>query len=87
MGLKEDFEKAAAEAKELPANTSNEDKLALYGLFKQATVGDCNTSRPGMLDMAGKAKWDAWDKLKGKSQDEAMQDYITLVETLKEKYA
>ena len=41
------------------------DKLALYGLFKQGTVGDNTTAKPGMLDFKGKAKWEAWEKQKG----------------------
>ncbi|KAL4443299.1 hypothetical protein ABPG75_011036 [Micractinium tetrahymenae] len=86
MGLKEDFDKAAEEAKTLPNNTSDEDKLALYALFKQASVGDVNTARPGMLDFKGKAKWDAWEKQKGNSQEAAMQEYIELVASLKAKY-
>lgn len=48
--LQEDFDVAAEEAKALPDNTSNEDKLQLYALFKQATVGDVNTDRPGIFD-------------------------------------
>ncbi|KAI3426902.1 hypothetical protein D9Q98_006846 [Chlorella vulgaris] len=87
MGLKEDFDAAAEEAKALPDATSNDDKLQLYGLFKQASVGDVSTARPGMFDPKGKAKWDAWEKQKGKSQDAAMQEYIDLVQSLKAKYA
>lgn len=87
MGLKEDFDAAAERAKTLPQQTSNDDQLLLYGLFKQANVGDVNTERPGLFDLKGKAKWDAWEKNKGKSKEEAMQDYITLVESLFEKYA
>ncbi|CAM9467960.1 unnamed protein product, partial [Phaeothamnion confervicola] len=52
----------------------------LYGLYKQANVGDVNTTRPGMFDVAGKAKWDAWNILKGKSKEEAMEAYIVEVE-------
>ena len=53
-------------------------------LFKQAKVGDCNTSKPGMLDLKGKAKWNAWNDLKGKAADEAKEEYIAKVEQLKE---
>jgi len=87
MGLKEDFEAAAAAAKTLPSNVSNEDKLALYGLFKQATVGDCNIDKPGIFDPTGRAKWDAWNAQKGKSQDQAMEEYIMKVEEMREQYA
>lgn len=40
-------------------------QLILYALFKQGTVGDVNTSRPGVFDLKGKAKWDSWEKQKG----------------------
>ncbi|XP_061081917.1 acyl-CoA-binding protein isoform X2 [Conger conger] len=60
--------------------------LDVYSLYKQATVGDINTARPGMLDFAGKAKWDAWEKRKGMSKEEAMKAYVEKVEELKVKY-
>ena len=60
---------------------SNDEKLEFYGLFKQATVGDCNTERPGMFDPKGKAKWDAWDAKKGMSSDDAKQAYIDKVKS------
>ncbi|CAM6107313.1 unnamed protein product [Calypogeia fissa] len=84
MGLQEDFDKAAKDAVTLPASTTDESKLILYGLFKQATVGNVNTSRPGMFDFKGKAKWDAWKKVEGKSKEEAQQDYVTKVTQLLE---
>lgn len=76
MGLKDDFELYAEKVKSLPT-ASNEDLLIIYGLYKQATVGNCNTDRPGMFDPKGRAKWDAWKGNEGKSQDDAMNDYIT----------
>lgn len=82
MSLDERFSKAAEEVKELRAPASDADLLELYSLYKQATVGDCNTTRPGMLDIRGKAKWDAWDKRKGMSQDAAKEQYIQKVEEL-----
>mmetsp|Transcript_19602 Transcript_19602/g.33642 ORF Transcript_19602/g.33642 Transcript_19602/m.33642 type:complete len:87 (-) Transcript_19602:720-980(-) len=85
MGLKEDFEQAAADVKNFKELDNNE-LLELYGLFKQATVGDCDTDRPGMFDMKGKAKWDAWNGKKGKSKDDAMKEYIQYVGSLKAKY-
>ncbi|KAL2613983.1 hypothetical protein R1flu_025675 [Riccia fluitans] len=84
MGLAEDFDQAAKDALTLPAGTKDEDKLILYGLFKQATVGKVNTSRPGMFDQKGRYKWDAWKAVEGKTKEEAMQDYITKVTQLKE---
>ncbi|PIN24036.1 hypothetical protein CDL12_03222 [Handroanthus impetiginosus] len=85
MGLKEEFEDYAEKAKTLPENTTNENKLILYGLFKQATIGNVNTSRPGMFNLRDRAKWDAWKAVEGKSQDEAMKDYITKVKQLLEE--
>ncbi|KAK0174622.1 hypothetical protein PV327_010378 [Microctonus hyperodae] len=82
MSLDERFEKAAAEVKELVSSPSDADLLELYALYKQATVGDCNTTRPGMLDFKGKAKWDAWDGKKGLSQDEAKEKYVAQVTKL-----
>ena len=80
------FEKAAIEAKKLAARPTDDEVKAVYSLYKQATVGDCNIERPGMLDFTGKAKWDAWDARKGMSKEEAEGDYITTVEELKAKY-
>ena len=61
------------------ADLPDDKKLEIYGLFKQATVGDVNTSRPGMLDFKGKAKWDAWEAKKGMSSDDAKEAYVNLV--------
>ncbi|XP_037384501.1 acyl-CoA-binding protein-like [Talpa occidentalis] len=60
--------------------------LFIYSHYKQATVGDVNTERPGMMDFKGKAKWDAWNGLKGASKDNVMKAYIAKVEELKGKY-
>ena len=51
--MQEEFEKAAEDAKTLPDGTSNDDKLKLYGLYKQGTVGDVNTGKPGIFDQKG----------------------------------
>ncbi|OUS47435.1 acyl-CoA-binding protein, partial [Ostreococcus tauri] len=66
--------------------TSQEEMLELYALFKQANVGDVNTTRPGMLDFKGKAKWDAWKTKEGMSKEDAMTKYVALVGELKAKY-
>ncbi|HEX4872539.1 MAG TPA: acyl-CoA-binding protein [Nevskiaceae bacterium] len=80
--LKSLFEQAQKDVKTLTKRPSNEDLLALYSLFKQATDGDVSGSRPGMLDMVGRAKYDAWAKLKGTKADEAMKKYVALVKSL-----
>ena len=58
----------------------NNDKLEFYALYKQGTIGDVNTERPGMLDLKGKAKWDAWKAKEGMSQDDAKAAYIAKVQ-------
>ncbi|BFZ58083.1 acyl-CoA-binding protein (ACBP)/diazepam binding inhibitor (DBI)/endozepine (EP) [Savitreella phatthalungensis] len=82
---KADFDKAAEEVKNLKTKPSDDELLRLYGLFKQATVGDNETPKPGMFNLKDKYKWDAWNKLKGKSQEDAQREYIELVESLKAK--
>ena len=62
-----------------PLKPSNEDKLAMYALFRQAQDGDVSGKRPGMLDPVGRFKYDAWAKLKGMSSDDAMQQYVDKV--------
>lgn len=85
--LKTQFEAAAALVKTFSKEPTNDEKLALYGYFKQATVGDNTTAKPGMFDLTGKAKWQAWTDKKGLSADEAMQKYIEEVEKQKAVYA
>ncbi|XP_076169196.1 acyl-CoA binding protein 1 [Ptiloglossa arizonensis] len=82
MSIDERFNKAAKGIKELISQPSDKDLLELYSLYKQATVGDCNTSRPGELDFKGKAKWDAWNSKMGMCQDDAKEQYINKVEGL-----
>ncbi|WP_377160588.1 acyl-CoA-binding protein [Roseateles chitinivorans] len=83
MSLKDQFDAAVADSKNLPERPDNQTLLKLYALFKQATTGDVEGDRPGMTDFVNRAKWDAWKTLEGKTNDEAMQDYIDLVEGLK----
>ena len=68
--MEKHFDKACADIKTHGKNLSNDQLLKLYGLYKQATVGDCNTDKPGMLD------------LKGKSQNDAKKEYVEYVLTL-----
>ena len=84
--LKDTFEKAVKESKELPSKPDNETLLRLHSLYKQATEGDINTENtPGMFDFVAKAKYDAWLKLKATTTDDAMQQYIGLVAQLSNK--
>jgi acyl-CoA-binding protein len=80
--LKAAFETAVANSKSLSERPDNATLLKIYGLYKQATVGDNAEKKPGFGDMVGRAKWDAWNSLKGTSGDDAMQQYIDLIGSL-----
>jgi diazepam-binding inhibitor (GABA receptor modulating acyl-CoA-binding protein) len=80
--LKERFASAKTRVEKLDARPSNQTLLDLYGLYKQATEGDVSGARPGMLDLKGRAKFDAWTRHKGLAKDAAMKGYIDLVDEL-----
>lgn len=81
------FERAAERSKQFTKQPSNEELLQLYALYKQATEGDVSGERPGGFDFKAIAKFDAWEELKGKSKEQAMQDYVSLVGQLEKLYA
>jgi acyl-CoA-binding protein len=81
--LQAKFEQAVADSKKLPEKPDNVTLLKLYALYKQASSGDAEGKRPGFGDMVGRAKWDAWNGLAGKSKADAMEEYVELVESLK----
>ena len=83
MSLQDQFDQAVADSKQLPEKPDNMTLLKIYALYKQASSGDVDGKRPGFTDMVGRAKWDAWNELKGKAADDAKQDYIDLIESLK----
>jgi acyl-CoA-binding protein len=84
MELKEKFEKAVADSKTLPEKPASDILLKLYSLYKQATEGDVNTEPPSnSFDFVARAKYEAWSGLKGKTKDDAMQEYMELVSKLK----
>lgn len=83
MTLQAQFEQAQADSKNLTERPDNMTLLKIYALFKQASSGDAEGKRPGFADMVGRAKWDAWDAIKGTSKEDAMQQYIDLIEELK----
>ena len=84
MDLQKQFEEAVGNSKALSEKPSNEVLLQLYSLYKQATIGDVNTEPPSNpFDFVNKAKHDAWASLKGRSKDNAMQEYVDLVNKLK----
>jgi diazepam-binding inhibitor (GABA receptor modulator, acyl-CoA-binding protein) len=82
MTLTEQFEDAQKRVKALSQSPDTSTLLELYALFKQGTAGDVSGSRPGMLDIKGRAKYDAWASHKGKSKDAAMTAYVALVNKL-----
>ncbi|MEE8410127.1 MAG: acyl-CoA-binding protein [Myxococcota bacterium] len=82
----EKFKEAQEKVNGLTQRPSNEELLELYGLYKQGTTGDVSGKRPGMLDMKGRAKYDAWTKQKGTAGDTAKETYVALVDDLIEKY-
>ncbi|WP_050462703.1 acyl-CoA-binding protein [Herbaspirillum autotrophicum] len=83
MSLKEQFEQTVAESKNLAQRPDNMTLLKMYGLYKQGSSGDAQGERPGMTDFVARAKWDAWNALKGTGQEDAMQQYIDLIADLK----
>ena len=82
MALADDFRSAQERVKTLTTRPSNDTLLELYSLYKQATDGDVQGKRPGMLDLKGRAKYDAWAGRKGLAKEAAMQQYVALVERL-----
>ena len=81
--LKAAFDQAVIDSKQLPDKPDNMTLLKLYALYKQASAGDVDGKRPGFTDMVGRAKFDAWDGVKGMSKNDAMQEYVDLIESLK----
>jgi diazepam-binding inhibitor (GABA receptor modulating acyl-CoA-binding protein) len=82
MALQDDFDAAVANSKKLSERPDNQTLLKIYGLYKQATTGDITEKKPGFGDMVGRAKWDAWNAVKGTSQDDARQQYVDLIRSL-----
>ena len=80
--LKAKFETAAANSKNLTERPDNATLLKLYALYKQGSAGDNTDKKPGFSDMVGRAKWEAWNGLKGSTSPDAMQQYIDLIESL-----
>lgn len=84
--VEDQFEEAQIKLKSLTERPSNQELLSIYGLFKQATEGDNTTKKPGMFDMKGQFKWQAWKDLEGTSIQDACQKYVDLVDELLGKY-
>lgn len=77
-----DFDEAVKKSKEIKERPSNDILLKMYALYKQTTEGDVKGERPGGFDFKAAAKYDAWEKQKGKSEDDAAKEYIDLVNSL-----
>ena len=81
--LKQQFEQAAIDVKDLAERPGNDTLLRLYALYKQGSEGDVSGEKPGFFDFVGTAKYEAWGKLKGMPADEAMKKYVDLVKKLR----
>ena len=86
MGLKEDFETAVADSRNLSSRPDNATLLQLYSLYKQATEGDVHSDPPSGFDFVGQAKHTAWTEQKGKSREQAMTEYVSLINSLKDAH-
>lgn len=80
--LNADFEAAVAQSKNLSERPDNPTLLKIYALYMQATVGDNTEKKPSFSDVVGRAKWEAWEKVKGNDADAAKQQYIDLIASL-----
>ena len=80
--LEAKFQKAIARLGLLEKKPSTDIQLQLYGLYSQVNKGDCNTPRPGMTNLEKRYKWDAWNSRKGMTKEQAMNEYIALVDKL-----
>jgi diazepam-binding inhibitor (GABA receptor modulating acyl-CoA-binding protein) len=82
----EAFEQAAVAAKSLPERPDDNTMLQLYALYKQGSAGDVQGNKPGFFDFVGTAKYEAWEKLKGISEDDARNQYVELITKLGGKF-
>ncbi|XP_042804298.1 acyl-CoA-binding domain-containing protein 7 isoform X1 [Panthera leo] len=83
---KADFDRITEDVKKMKTRPNDGELKELYGLYKQSVVGDINIECPGILDLKGKAKWEAWNLQKGLSKEDAMSAYIAKAKELIEKY-
>ncbi len=81
--LQKQFEQASVDAKSLSERPDNDTLLQMYALYKQGSSGDVSGDKPGFFDFVGVSKYEAWEKLAGTSQDDAMQQYVDLINKLK----
>lgn len=81
--LQSQFDEAVAASKQLSKKPDNDTLLKIYSLYKQATVGDVSGKKPGRFAMVDRAKYEAWEGVKGVSADDAKQQYVALITRLK----
>ncbi len=81
-----EFEDAQRRVKAFKSTPNPGELLELYALYKQGTTGDVSGTRPGMLDIKGRAKFDAWEKKKGQAREAAEAAYVALVAELEKRY-
>jgi acyl-CoA-binding protein len=79
---KAQFEQASKDVMALADEPDNTTKLRLYALYKQATEGDVSGPKPGFFDFVGNAKYEAWEKVRGTSPEDARKQYVALVKKL-----
>lgn len=88
--LKQRFEQAVEKVRSAPPDgpfkPSNELKLKMYALYRQAIDGDVQGKRPGMLDVVARYKYDAWTMAKGLSAEDAMRKYLEEVAKVEQKF-
>jgi diazepam-binding inhibitor (GABA receptor modulator, acyl-CoA-binding protein) len=82
--LQQQFQAAAAASKNLAERPDNDTLLKIYALYKQGSAGDVEGRRPGFTDLIGRAKYDAWAKLQGLSKEDAMRQYVALIDSLRD---
>ncbi|MFA5912363.1 MAG: acyl-CoA-binding protein [Burkholderiales bacterium] len=82
--LQKQFDAAVAQSKQLPERPDNNTLLKLYALYKQGTSGEAEGARPGLGDLIGRAKYDAWAAIAGTSKEDAMRQYVDLIDALKD---
>ena len=80
--IEKEFQKYSQEIKKIKTKPSDKDLLILYGLYKQSTIGDCNTEKPGFLKFKEKSKWESWNSYKGKNKEDSMKLYINKAKSI-----
>lgn len=86
MSVEKRFELSAKMVKNLKKEPKDDELLKLYGLYKQSTVGNCDTQQPCVFNLKDNSKWKAWNNCKNKTKEKSMTEYSDYVMTLIEKY-